>query len=216
MEFGIGAPRSLAPSYSVRMSEWTCVQDVIQTARLELHHICADDLITLFEEPENLVIYENKPYSNPHRQLMDQSGPLAWRVPQVKEDPTLNKWFVRWIVLKESREIIGSTSFHGAPDSDGMIEVGLGIQEKFRNQGFAREALRGYWLWAIQFPEVEILRYTVSPANVPSIRVVEAFGFEYKGQQMDEIDGPENIYEISRKEFLEKFAHTEIRADERT
>lgn len=192
------------------MNYWTLEQEVIQTARLELHHICADDLITLFEEPENLVIYEGKPYSNPHRQLMDESGPLAWRVPQVKEDPTLNKWFVRWIVLKESREIIGSTSFHGAPDSDGMIEVGLGIQEKFRNQGFAREALRGYWLWAIQFSEVKILRYTVSPTNIPSIRVVSSFGFEYKGEQMDDIDGPENIYEISSELFLEKLVHDDV------
>lgn len=197
-------------SYSAVMTYWTLEQEIIETPRLCLHHICADDLITLFEEPENLVIYEGKPYSNPHRQLMDESGPLAWRVPQVKEDPTLNKWFVRWIVLKESREIIGSTSFHGAPDSAGMIEVGLGIQEKFRNQGFAREALRGYWLWAIQFPEVKVLRYTVSPTNIPSIRVVSSFGFEYKGEQMDDIDGPENIYEISSELFLEKLVHDEV------
>ena len=184
------------------MDHWTLEQAVIETQRLELHHICALDLITLYEEPEDLEIYQGKPYSNPYRQLMDESGPLAWRVPQVKEDPTLNKWFVRWIVLKESREIIGSTSFHGAPDSDGMIEVGLGIQEKFRNQGFAREALRGYWLWALQHPEVKILRYTVSPENLPSIRVVQSFAFEYKGQQIDEIDGPESIYEISKEDFL--------------
>lgn len=192
------------------MNYWTLEQEVIQTTRLELHHICADDLITLFEEPENLVIYEGKPYTNPHRQLMDDSGPLAWRVPQVKVDPSLNKWLVRWIVLKASREIIGSTSFHGAPDSDGMIEVGLGIQEKFRNQGFAREALRGYWVWAIQFPEVKILRYTVSPTNIPSIRVVSSFGFEYKGEQMDDIDGPENIYQISSELFLEKLVHDDV------
>ena len=184
------------------MDLWTLEQAVIETQRLELHHICAVDLITLYEEPEDLGIYQGKPYSNPYRQLMDESGPLAWRVPQVKEDPTLNKWFVRWIVLKESREIIGSTSFHGAPDSDGMIEVGLGIQEKFRNQGFAREALRGYWLWALQHPAVKILRYTVSPENLPSIRVVQSFAFEYKGQQIDEIDGPESIYEISKEDFL--------------
>ncbi|MDP1719951.1 MAG: GNAT family N-acetyltransferase [Candidatus Nanopelagicaceae bacterium] len=197
------------------MSLWSSTEPIIETELLELHHICAQDLITLFEEPENLVIYEGKSYSNPYRQLMDESGPLAWRVPQVKVDPSLNKWFVRWIVFKESGEIIGSISFHGAPDSNGMIEVGLGIQEKFRNQGFAREALRGFWLWALQFPEVKIFRYTVSPTNLPSIRVVDFFGFEYKGEQMDEIDGPENIYEISREEFLQKFVHAEIRTDKK-
>ena len=125
------------------MNEWTLVQDVIQTPRLDLHHICAEDLITLYEDPENLAIYENQPYTNPYRQLMDDSGPLGWRVPQVKVNPEFNRWFVRWIVLRESGEIIGSTSFHGLPDADGMIEIGLGIHENFRNQGFARESLRG-------------------------------------------------------------------------
>ena len=192
------------------MNEWTLVQDVIQTPRLDLHHICAEDLITLYEDPENLAIYENQPYTNPYRQLMDDSGPLGWRVPQVKVNPEFNRWFVRWIVLRESGEIIGSTSFHGLPDADGMIEIGLGIHENFRNQGFARESLRGMWLWALKDPEVKILRYTVSPTNVPSIRVIDSFGFAYKGQQIDEEDGPENIYEISGKEFLEKYLGADV------
>lgn len=184
------------------MTIWTHVEPVIETQRLELHHICARDLLTLFEEPENLSIYQERTFSNPYRVLIADQGPLAWRVPQVKEDPALNRWFVRWIVLRESGEIIGSTSFHSAPDADGMIEIGLGIQEEFRNRGFAREALRGMWQWVLTYPEVKVLRYTVSPSNAPSIQVIRHFGFELVGQQMDEIDGPEDIYETSREKFL--------------
>ena len=66
---------------------------------------------------------------NTHRVLIDNSGPLGWRVPQVKVDPSVNKWFVRWIVLKETAEVIGSTSFHGVPDAEGMMEIGLEIVE---------------------------------------------------------------------------------------
>lgn len=187
------------------MNQWLLEQEVISTQRLDLHHICAEDLVTLFEYPENQSIYEGKPYTNPHRQLMDDSGPLAWRVPQVKVDPSLNRWFVRWIVLRSTSEIIGSTSFHGAPDDVGMIEIGLGIQESFRNMGFAKEALLGMWRWALKDSEVKVLRYTVSVENAPSIRVVESFGFHYQGEQIDEEDGPESIYEMSRDEFLEKF-----------
>lgn len=187
------------------MNEWIQTQEEIHTPRLELHHVCAQDLITLYESPEDLSIYEGKPYSNPHRQLMDDKGPLAWRVPQVKEDPKLNRWFVRWIVLRSTGEIIGSTSFHGAPDADGMIEIGLGIQETFRNQGYAKESLLGMWRWALEDPHVRVLRYTVSVENAPSIRVVESFGFHYKGEQIDEEDGPESIYEMTREEFMGKF-----------
>ncbi|MBI3429161.1 MAG: GNAT family N-acetyltransferase [Actinobacteria bacterium] len=196
------------------MDELERVQDVIHTPRLDLHHISANDLITLFEEPENLLIYENKPYANPYRVLMDETGPLAWRVPQVKVDPTLIKWFVRWIVLRETGEIIGSASFHSAPNPDGMIEIGLGIHEQFRNRGFARESLKGMWLWVLSHPEVKTLRYTVSPENLLSVRVVQSFGFEYRGQQIDEEDGPEDIYEMSGVEFLTRYAIAEAEPGE--
>lgn len=195
-------------SYLWTVNDWKVVQTLLQTPRLDLHHICAEDLVILYEDPENPVIYDGKPYANPYRQLMDDKGPLAWRVPQVKVDPKLNRWFVRWIVLRSTGEIIGSTSFHGAPDPHGMIEIGLGVQESFRNQGFAKEVLLGMWRWALSNPEVKILRYTVSVENAPSIRVIESFGFHYLGEQIDEEDGPESIYEMSKDEFLEKFGTT--------
>jgi len=192
-------------SYRFTVDERLRVQEVINTPRLALHHVCAEDLITLFEDPENSEIYVDKPYVNPYRVLMDDQGPLAWRVPQVKESPESNRWFVRWIVLRQTGEIIGSTSFHGVPNADGMIEIGLGIAEHFRNQGYARESLTGMWRWALQDPQVKILRYTVGVENAPSIRVIRSFGFNYQGEQIDEEDGPESIYEMSREEFLEKF-----------
>lgn len=182
------------------------LQPVIETDRLELHHIRGDHLIELFEERSDLSALASADFTNPLRVLVDFQGPLAWRVPQVKADPLINKWFVRWIVLKENREVIGSTSFHGAPDGYGMMEIGLGIESDYQNQGFAREALLGMWRWAITFSEVRTLRYTVSPENAPSIAVINYFGFELKGQQVDEIDGPENIYEMSAGDFKAKWA----------
>ena len=112
---------------------------------------------------------------------------------------------MRWIVLKEKQEVIGSTSFHGAPDADGMLEIGLGIESEYENQGFAKEALLGMWRWALTFPGVKTFRYTVSPDNAASIAVINYFGFEYKGQQMDEIDGTESIYEMRAVDFIAKW-----------
>ncbi len=174
---------------------------LIETERLSLYLIAPHELITLFADPENLSIYAGKPFTNPHRVLVNDSGPLPWRVPQVKSDPSLNIWFVRWIVLKESGEIIGSASFHGAPNEAGMIEIGLGIEPAFQNDGYASEALMGMWSWVLDQPNVQTLRYTVSGANKPSMRIIEKFGFEHMGQQMDEIDGPEEIFEMSTTEF---------------
>lgn len=187
------------------------IEPVILTPRLELHHLSAQAIIELFEKKNDSVALLDRSFTNPHRVLLDSSGPLAWRVPQVKVDPSVNRWFVRYIVLKQSQEVIGSTSFHGVPDADGMMEIGLGIEEAFRNKGYAREALAGMWKWVCAYPEVKTLRYTVSPDNLASIAVINYFGFEYKGQQIDEEDGPENIYEMSTRDFMARWGSSNER-----
>ncbi|MEY2837358.1 MAG: hypothetical protein RLZ46_740 [Actinomycetota bacterium] len=184
-------------------------EPVIISERLELHHLSVDGIIELFEKKSDVAAIAGRDFTNPHKNLIENSGPLAWRVPQVKVDPSLNKWFVRFIVLQESREVIGSTSFHGAPDSEGMIEIGLGIEPAFQGKGYAKESLQAMWRWAVGFPGVKTLRYTVSPDNLPSIAVINFFGFELKGQQMDEIDGPEDIYEMSAQEFSRRWGSNE-------
>jgi RimJ/RimL family protein N-acetyltransferase len=186
-------------------------QPLIETPRLELHHIPADGLISLFEDKSDLLAIAGRGFTNPHQNLILESGPLAWRVPQVKADPTTNKWFVRFIVLRESGEVIGSTSFHGIPDEVGMMEIGIGIEEKFWNQGFAKEALLGMWKWVCTEPGIQILRYTVSPTNIASVKIIQGFGFAHMGQQMDEIDGPEDIYEMSVDEFMKRWGSKDER-----
>jgi RimJ/RimL family protein N-acetyltransferase len=186
-------------------------QPLISTERLDLHHIPSDGLIELFELKSDIKAIAGRAFTNPHLNLIKDPGPLGWRVPQVKADPTTNKWFVRFIVLRESGEIIGSTSFHGVPDSEGMMEIGIGIEEQFWNQGYAKEALRGMWSWVCGEPEVRTLRYTVSPTNIASVKIIEGFGFTHMGQQMDEIDGPEDIYEMSVEDFSKRWGLSDER-----
>ena len=182
------------------------VQPVIHTASLELHHICAEDLMALFESNGSIDVCAGKPYANPHRVLQDDSGPLRWRVPQVKADPSVNKWFVRWMVDRNTREIVGSTSFHGPPNEEGMMEIGLGVDPRFQRRGFATEALIGMWSWVIDQPGVRMLRYTVDPHNEASVGVITKIGFTHMGQQIDEEDGPEDIYEMSAEDFRRRYA----------
>jgi RimJ/RimL family protein N-acetyltransferase len=181
-------------------------EPVIVCERLDLHHISACDLVTLYEDPENVSIYRKGDFTNPYRVLIDGHSPLRWRVPQVKANPEVNKWFVRWMVLRETSEIVGSLSFHGAPDENGMLEIGLGVHEKFWRQGFGYEALMGMWLWAASQSSVLKFRYTVDPNNQASVGLVRKFGFAHVGLQIDDEDGPEDIYEMSVKDFLNQHA----------
>lgn len=177
---------------------------MIVCERLDLHHLAADDMDTLFHRPDTLVYPDA--YVNPHGVLVYGDSPLAWRVPQVHADPSVNKWFVRWMVLRATREIVGSLSFHGPPDGVGMLEIGLGVHEKFHRKGYGREALLGMWRWASTQPGVLVFRYTVDPNNMASVGLVQSFGFDLVGRQIDDIDGPEDIYEMSVAEFTRKWS----------
>lgn len=183
-------------------------ESVITTPRLELHHLTIEKMVSLFERPEDAAIFEGRGYANPYRVLVDDNKPLPWRVRQVAEDPASNKWFVRLIVLKEIRSVIGSTSFHAPPDHDGVLEIGIGLHERFHGRGFGTEAVKGMWQWAVAQPGVRTLRYSVSPANQASVNLVRKFGFVRVGQQIDEEDGPEDLYEMPAEQFRQSHSVT--------
>jgi hypothetical protein len=41
----------------------------------------------------------------------------------------------------------------------------------------------------------------VAPDNLPSQAIIAKFGGESRGQQIDDEDGPEDIYEITAEDF---------------
>ena len=63
------------------------------------------------------------------------------------------------------------------------------------------------WKWVCGEEGVRTLRYTVSPSNLASVAIIKKFGFAHMGQQMDEEDGPEDIYEMSVEEFKSKWGN---------
>lgn len=177
-------------------------ENTIRCDRLDLCHVSVAELIALDENPETADVCGGHPYTNPHRILINGPSPVRWRAPMVRSDASANKWFIRWMVHRESNEIIGSLSFHGPPDERGMLEIGLGVHEAFQRRGFAREALLGIWRWASGQDGVKVFRYTVAPDNVASVALVRSLGFALVGRQIDPEDGPEDIYEMSVDEFL--------------
>jgi ribosomal-protein-alanine N-acetyltransferase len=184
----------------------TLAVKLIQTDRLDLHHIEADDLIYLFEKRDDSKVLAGKSFSNPYRVLIDFQGPLATTVAQVRKDPTLNKWFVRWVVLRSTNEIIGSANFHSAPTENGVIEIGLDVETAFQRQGYGKEILQGMWEWVVTEPSVKILRCVVCPTNLASMALITSFGFNLMGEQIVEDNEVADVYEMSADEYRKKFA----------
>lgn len=133
---------------------------------------------------------------------------------ELRLTPHPTQWQFREIFLSSSNEKVGEINFHRSPAGDeftpvGTVEVGVEIAEMYQRNGFASEALMAMWLWACEHDEIKVLRYTVSATNHPSMRIIQKFGFDHVGQQIDEEDGPEEIFEMSAATFRERYASTE-------
>lgn len=142
-------------------------------------------------------------FSNPYKHLIEGPSPLVHRIPRVKKDPTFAE--IGLVLAIANGEIIGSAGFHDFPDKNGMIEIGFGIVPERQRQGFGIELLHGMWRAISERSDVKILRYTVSPENEASMHIINKLGFNLIGEQMDEDDGLELIYELPIEEYLKNF-----------
>jgi RimJ/RimL family protein N-acetyltransferase len=174
---------------------------LIVTERLELHTVLPAEYRILEQDRADPRLWVDRGFTNPYRHLVDEPGPLPYRIPLAAADPAAAPFLLRLAVLRDRRIVVGSAGFHGRPDADGMIEIGLGIEPAERGKGYAQELLRGMWAWVVGKPEVRTLRYTVSPDNAASQAIIRKLDFEHRGQQIDDVDGPEDVYELSVEEY---------------
>lgn len=178
---------------------------VIATPRLDLHTVLPSEYAILAVDRADPRLWTDRGFTNPEGHLVADPGPLTYRFPRIEADPEAAPYLLRLAVLRSERVIVGSAGFHARPDEDGMIEIGLGVAPARRGRGFAREMLHGMWGWVVTMPGVRTLRYTVSTANAPSQAIIRSLGFAYRGQQEDEVDGPEDIFELSADEYRARF-----------
>ena len=115
---------------------------------------------------------------------------------QVEADPTSAAWITGVIWDAERRVAVGRAGYHGRPDARGMVEVGYAVDPAYRRQGYARAALEALLARAAREPEVRVVRATIRPDNIASRRLVSQYGFVEVGEQWDDDDGLETIYEV--------------------
>lgn len=125
--------------------------------------------------------------------FLEEESLWSLRVRQVTADPASAPWFVRAVVA-EPDTVVGHAGFHGPPDSRGMVEIGYAILPEYRRYGHARAAV-GELLAYARERGARTVRASVSPDNEPSLALVRSVGFVQCGEQWDEEDGPELVFE---------------------
>jgi RimJ/RimL family protein N-acetyltransferase len=122
---------------------------------------------------------------------------LRLRLDQMRNDPSEQAWLVRAMVLREpERRMAGHIGFHGTPDSVGRAELGYTVFHGFRRRGLATEASQGLMKWARTSHGVTRFFLAIAPDNEASLAMADKLGFKRIGQQIDEEDGLEYVFEL--------------------
>jgi len=149
-------------------------------------------------------------------ELLGISAPADWdisryamelRLSQLEANPGLQPWLLRAISLRGQGVFVGHIGFHTAPGAEylaelspGGAEFGFGVLDQWRRQGIATEASKGVMRWAREEHQVQRFVLSISPDNVPSLGLAAKLGFRKIGSHLDELDGPEDIFERTSAE----------------
>ena len=116
---------------------------------------------------------------DPHtRQAMTGQYQLAGKHPE--NFLLLTNW---QIILKSENKAIGSACFKNLPDKEGNVEIGYGIYEAYRNQGYMSEALEGMCQWAFTQQGIQSVIAETEEKNVASQRVLQKNGMKQCKEQ---------------------------------
>ncbi|TWT25336.1 GNAT family N-acetyltransferase [Planomicrobium sp. CPCC 101110] len=91
--------------------------------------------------------------------------------------PEASQWS-RIVVDWEARQLVGEIGCKGGPDENGVVEIGYGIVESFRNKGYGTEMVKGLVEWLKQKDGVIKIVANCLETNQPSIKVLEKSGFK--------------------------------------
>jgi RimJ/RimL family protein N-acetyltransferase len=130
-----------------------------------------------------------------------ERGFLGMRLRQMREDERFETWCPNAVVL-EGR-MIGHAGYHGPPGVNSTqnpeaVEYGYKIFPAWRGRGYATEAALMLMDLAEERAGIRHFVLAVSPENDPSLAIVRKLGFVKTGEQTDEEDGLEHIFELVR------------------
>lgn len=87
------------------------------------------------------------------------------------------EWCSNWEIKLKSGVTIGGLCFKGKPDTKGSVEIGYGIDEDYRNHGYAAEAVRYISEWALKQKNVKFVCAQTNKENKISQKVLIGSGF---------------------------------------
>ncbi len=89
-----------------------------------------------------------------------------------------------------TRLAIGTCSYKGPPDGDGMVEIAYFTFPPYERRGYATAMAARLTEFAGTPPPARVVRAHTLPERNASVRILERLGFSHLGQVLDPEDGP--------------------------
>jgi len=152
---------------------------MINTARLFIRPLSYSELSRHIESPRELA---DELGFLPSRSLTDKEtreAILNDLLPFMADSNRDPLFYTMWIVVERMQKaIIGGICFHGEPDVNGEVEIGYGIDDGFRNKGYATETIAGIIHWVKNNRKVRGIRAETDFSNIASMQVLKKNGFQ--------------------------------------
>ena len=176
----------------------------IRSARLDLL-LLSPEALRLSLDQDSLALEEALRIAVPPEWYAEKAL-VRFRLDQLKSDPECQPWSLRAISFRDWKQMIGYINCHTKPGDPYLhdiapqgVEYGFQIFPDFRRQGYADEACRALMKWAHDCHHVSEFVVSISPDNIPSLRLAEHLGFRQAGSHIDEVDGLEYIFRLDSR-----------------
>lgn len=92
------------------------------------------------------------------------------------------QWGADWEIELKDGTPVGGICFKGIPDEKGNVEIGYGIDEEYRRNGYATEAVAAISSWALEQKDVLCVQAQTDDNNEISKKVLRKNGFLENGR----------------------------------
>ncbi len=172
---------------------------VLITERLELVPITLAVVEAVFRndrEALETLVDARVPEKWPGRSLVERafSADLA----SIRANPAKRLWGDRLMISRPGegeRRVVGSVVFHGAPDDDGVVEVGYGVEQGSQGRGYGSEATCAAVEWALAQPGVRAVSAATFTWHTASVKIIQRAGLEPCGWREHELLGEMQLFE---------------------
>ncbi len=104
-------------------------------------------------------------------------------LPRLIDSPDDIEFQSLWsIVLKDEMFLAGDFCFMGPPDNKGVVEIGYGIKEEFRNRGLMFEAINAVLSWLRDHHLAKVLQAKTHKDNIASVALLRKLNFGLMAQ----------------------------------